>query len=94
MSSWSYDENFLYPIFRAELIDVYKDYGTVWDIKVTNGITLQRSYFTSDLFVNEARADVDSLLCEFDHLAEGEAEPFVIFKQLWVKLGWNLAHLI
>ncbi|PVG03225.1 hypothetical protein CPB86DRAFT_804216 [Serendipita vermifera] len=63
-------------------------------VKVTNGATLQRSYFTSDLFVNDARTDIDSLLCEFDHLAEGETEPFVIFKQLWVKRGWNLAHLI
>jgi hypothetical protein len=63
-------------------------------VKVTNGATLQRSYFTSDLFVNEARTDIDSLLSEFDHLAEGEAEPFVIFKQLWTKSGWNLSHLV
>lgn len=62
-------------------------------VKVTTGATLQRSYFTSELFVTAAREDVERLLSTFDHLVEDEVTPFTIFKQAWIKEGWNYAHL-
>jgi hypothetical protein len=62
-------------------------------VKVTTGATLQRSYFTSELFITAAREDIENLLTSFDHLVEDEPEPFTIFKKVWVKEGWNYVHL-
>jgi hypothetical protein len=62
-------------------------------VKVTAGATLQRSYFTSELFVNAAREDIQRLLSTFDHLVEDEPKPFTIFKQAWIKESWNYIHL-
>jgi hypothetical protein len=62
-------------------------------VKVSTSATLQRSYFTSELFVTSARADIESLLSTFEHLAEDEPEPFAVFKRVWAKEGWSYAHL-
>lgn len=62
-------------------------------VKATSGSTLHRSYFTSELFVTAAREDIATLLSTFDHLVEDEPEPFTIFKQVWLKEGWEYVHL-
>lgn len=63
-------------------------------VRVSTSATLQRPYFTSELFVSAARADVDGLLSSFEHLAEEEPEPYAIFKSVWMKEGWNYSHLL
>jgi hypothetical protein len=63
-------------------------------VQVSTSATLQRSYFTSKLFVTSARADIEGLLSSFEHLAEEAPEPFAVFKRLWIKGGWNYAHLL
>ncbi|KAG8820573.1 hypothetical protein FRB91_000267 [Serendipita sp. 411] len=55
--------------------------------------TLQKSYFTSELFVNAARSDIDNLLSTFDLHVEGQPQPYAEFKHVWVKEGWSLVHL-
>jgi hypothetical protein len=62
-------------------------------VKVGSLPTLQRSYFTSQLFVNAARSDVETLLRKFDYAAEDQPQPFAIFKDVWKSEGWNQAHL-
>lgn len=62
-------------------------------VKVLTSAALQHSYFTSELFVSAARADIESLLSTFEHLAEDESEPYTVFKRIWIKEGWNHAHL-
>ncbi|KAG8810972.1 hypothetical protein FRC17_002683, partial [Serendipita sp. 399] len=62
-------------------------------VKVSTRPTLQRTYFTSELFVNAARSDIDNLLSTFDLHVEGESQPYAEFKRVWVKEGWNLAYL-
>lgn len=63
-------------------------------VRVSANTTLQRSYFTSELFVSAARADVDGLLSSFEHLAEEEPEPYAVFKRVWIKEGWNYSNLL
>jgi len=63
-------------------------------VKASTNATLQRSYFTSELFVRAAQADIEGLLSTFEHLAEDEPEPFTVFKRVWVKEGWNCAYFL
>lgn len=69
------------------------DMSLIPSVKLGSVPTLQRSYFTSQLFVNAARSDVETLLSKFDYAVEDEPQPFAIFKRIWVTEGWNHAHL-
>ncbi|KAL5519211.1 hypothetical protein ACEPAH_894 [Sanghuangporus vaninii] len=70
-------------------------------------VSIQPTYFTSSLFVDALRADVRELErlfsrtyhAQLDELVESKGantktlEPFMLFKQLWLRLGWQWLHL-
>ncbi|OCB87846.1 hypothetical protein A7U60_g4980 [Sanghuangporus baumii] len=70
-------------------------------------VAIQPAYFTSSLFVDALRADIRELERIFsrtyhthlDELVESNGantrtlEPFILFKQLWSRLGWQWLHL-
>jgi hypothetical protein len=58
------------------------------------GLILQPPFFTSSLFVNPFRADIDRLIDLFvqEH-ADHAAKPFALFKRLWEEQGWTYMHL-
>ena len=57
-------------------------------------LTLQPPFFTSSLFVNPFREDIDRLtdlfIQEFTDLV---TQPFALFKRLWQDQGWAYMHL-
>ncbi|CCA67694.1 hypothetical protein PIIN_01521 [Serendipita indica DSM 11827] len=55
--------------------------------------TLQREYFTSELFVNPARSDIEDLLASFEEAVEQPLKPFDIFKTVWSQEGWKFTCL-
>ena len=57
-------------------------------------IVLQPPYFTSSAFVDAAREDVDLLIQSYADQYERArpAQPFTLFKDLWVSQGWTWIH--
>ena len=56
-------------------------------------LILQPSYFTSSLFVNPYRADVQRLLDLYAAEYAPPAPPFALFKRVWKSQGWLWMHL-
>lgn len=56
-------------------------------------LVLQPAYFTSSLFVEPFRADVQSLIDLFVSGYTQAPKPFAFFKQLWTERGWIWFHL-
>ncbi|KAL5533999.1 hypothetical protein ACEPAG_459 [Sanghuangporus baumii] len=70
-------------------------------------VAIQPAYFTSSLFVDALRADVRELErifsrtyhAQLDELVDSNGantktlKPFILFKQLWLHLGWQWLHL-
>lgn len=56
---------------------------------------LQPNYFSSSIFVKAFRDDITSLIHTYHetYAKDQSPEPFSLFKQLWVSLGWKLVHL-
>jgi hypothetical protein len=57
-------------------------------------LILQPPFFTTSLFVDPFRADIERLIDLFvrEH-ADHPARPFALFKRLWEEQGWNYMHL-
>ncbi|KAJ2927210.1 hypothetical protein H1R20_g9884, partial [Candolleomyces eurysporus] len=57
--------------------------------------TLQPSYFTSSLYVESLRTDINDLvlLYEEQYKANNAEPPFSVFKSVWRSEGWHLLHL-
>ncbi|KAA1471583.1 hypothetical protein DENSPDRAFT_776368 [Dentipellis sp. KUC8613] len=60
-------------------------------------LILQPSFFTSSLFVNPCRADIQRLLERYtnEYLAQANdiSNPFNLFKRIWEDEGWLWMHL-
>lgn len=61
-------------------------------------VRVQPAYYTSSLFVDPLREDinalVDAYVKEYNQAKEEpEVKPFGIFKDVWRRLGWSLLHL-
>ena len=57
-------------------------------------LILQPPFFTSSLFVNPFRADIEQLTDIFIHgYANDATEPFALFKRIWQEQGWPYMHL-
>jgi hypothetical protein len=58
------------------------------------GIIVQPTYFTSSLYVDPCREDIETLVQEFSQkYHENSAHPFSLFKSIWVSSGWQWMHL-
>lgn len=57
-------------------------------------IVLQPTYFTSSIFVNALRDDINSLVLIYYHQYTNTrpANPFSLFKALWSSQGWKWMH--
>ncbi|KAF8499279.1 hypothetical protein F5888DRAFT_1611690 [Russula emetica] len=57
-------------------------------------LILQPPFFTSSLFVDPFRADIERLIDLFvqEHAVHA-ARPFALFKRLWEEQGWTYMHL-
>ena len=57
------------------------------------GITVQPTYFTSSLYVDSCREDIEALLQEFSKkYHETPIHSFSLFKSIWVSSGWQWMH--
>jgi hypothetical protein len=57
-------------------------------------VVLQPPFFTSSLFVNPFRTDIEQLADDFvQEYADDATEPFTLFKRLWQEHGWSYMHL-
>ncbi|KAH9162784.1 hypothetical protein EDB89DRAFT_2116574 [Lactarius sanguifluus] len=57
-------------------------------------LTLQPPFFTSSLFVNPFREDIDRLTDLFvQEFTDVVTQPFALFKRLWEEQGWTYMHL-
>jgi len=57
-------------------------------------LILQPPFFTSSLFINPCRADIDGLTGLFvQEYAAGATTPFALFKRIWQEQGWTYVHL-
>ncbi|KAI9513054.1 hypothetical protein F5148DRAFT_972481 [Russula earlei] len=57
-------------------------------------LIIQPPFFTSSLFVNHFRADIEQLTDSFvREYADGSTKPFALFKRLWQEQGWTYMHL-
>ncbi|KAH9039939.1 hypothetical protein EDB84DRAFT_1477074 [Lactarius hengduanensis] len=57
-------------------------------------LTLQPPFFTSSLFVNPFREDIDRLTDLFvQEFTDVVTQPFALFKRLWQEQGWAYMHL-
>lgn len=57
-------------------------------------LTLQPPFFTSSLFVNPFREDIDRLTDLFiQQFTDVITQPFALFKRLWQEQGWTYMHL-
>ena len=57
-------------------------------------LTLQPPFFTSSLFVNPFREDIDRLADLFiQEFTDDVTHPFALFKRLWQEQGWTYMHL-
>jgi hypothetical protein len=57
--------------------------------------TLQPSYFTSSLYVESLRTDIEHLvlLYQEQYTARNTEPPFSVFKTVWRSQGWHFLHL-
>ncbi|TFK77252.1 hypothetical protein BDN72DRAFT_754013 [Pluteus cervinus] len=57
-------------------------------------LALQPGYFSSSAFVKAFRDDITSLIHAYhdSYGKETQIQPFQLFKQLWVSLGWKWLH--
>jgi hypothetical protein len=57
-------------------------------------ITLQPSYFTSSLYVDPLRHDIQHLIHVFteQYLQSQTPLPFLLFKKVWAMQGWTWIH--
>lgn len=58
-------------------------------------ITLQPSYFTSSLYVEPLRKDINNLIelfSEYFTKVQPPSQPFAHFKTLWSEQGWTWMH--
>ena len=61
---------------------------------VRGDVTIQPPYFTSSLFVNPFRADVEKLINLFvQEYTADVTQPFSLFKRIWQEQGWTWTHL-
>jgi len=57
------------------------------------GIVVQPTYFTSSLYVDSCREDVEALLQEFSKkYDESPVHSFSLFKSIWISSGWQWMH--
>jgi len=57
-------------------------------------LILQPPFFTSSLFVNTCRTDIDRLTDLFvQEYAQDATAPFALFKRIWQEQGWTYMHL-
>jgi hypothetical protein len=57
------------------------------------GIIVQPPYFTSSLYVDRCREDIETLVQEFSQkYHEHSAHSFSLFKSIWVSSGWQWMH--
>ena len=57
-------------------------------------LILQPPFFTSSLFVNTCRTDIDRLTDLFvQEYSQDATAPFALFKRLWQEQGWTYMHL-
>ncbi|KAI9445333.1 hypothetical protein H4582DRAFT_1914710 [Lactarius indigo] len=57
-------------------------------------LTVQPPFFTSSLFVNPFREDIDRLTDLFvQEFTDVVTQPFALFKRLWQEQGWTYMHL-
>ncbi|KAI0307688.1 hypothetical protein B0F90DRAFT_1676222 [Multifurca ochricompacta] len=57
-------------------------------------LTLQPPFFTSSLFVNPFRVDVEQLIDLFiQEYTDDVTHPFTLFKRIWQEQGWTYTHL-
>ncbi|KAH9064348.1 hypothetical protein EDB87DRAFT_1804742 [Lactarius vividus] len=57
-------------------------------------LTLQPPFFTSSLFVDPFREDIDRLTDLFvQEFTDVVTQPFALFKRLWQEQGWTYMHL-
>jgi hypothetical protein len=61
---------------------------------VRGDLILQSPYFTSSLFVDPFRADIEHLIDLFvQEYADHATKPFTLFKRIWQEQGWTYMHL-
>ena len=54
---------------------------------------MQPAYFTSSLYVDSCRADIETLVKEFyQKYLENRDRSFSLFKSIWVSSGWQWMH--
>lgn len=57
------------------------------------GIIVQPTYFTSSLYVDSCRGDIETLVQEFSQKCrENGDHSFNLFKSIWVSSGWQWIH--
>ena len=57
------------------------------------GIIVQPTYFTSSLYVDPCREDIERLVQEFSQkYHEKRVHSFSLFKSIWVSSGWQWMH--
>jgi hypothetical protein len=57
-------------------------------------LILQPPFFTSSLFVDPFRVDIERLIDLFvQEYPDHAARPFALFKRLWEDQGWTYMHL-
>ena len=57
------------------------------------GIIVQPTYFTSSLYVDSCREDIETLVQEFSQkYHEDPVHSFSLFKSIWISSGWRWMH--
>lgn len=57
------------------------------------GIMVQPTYFTSSLYVDSCREDIEMLIQEFSQkYDENRDRSFSLFKSIWISSGWQWIH--
>ena len=57
------------------------------------GIIVQPAYFTSSLYVDACRGDIETLVQEFSQkYDESRDQSFRLFKSIWRSSGWQWMH--
>ena len=57
------------------------------------GIIVQPTYFTSSLYVDSCREDIETLVQEFSQkYHEDPVRSFNLFKSIWISSGWQWMH--
>jgi hypothetical protein len=57
------------------------------------GIIVQPTYFTSSLYVDPCRGDIETLVHEFsEKYQDNRDHSFRLFKSIWVSSGWHWMH--